>query len=560
MIAKNTLGVLIFLFVLINHSQAQNFEWGYGTGSTEFDQNYDITVNELGEVIQIGYFSETVNFNPIGTDLIQTSNGASDFFIEKRAADGSLIWLKTIGGPGSDVAQSVETDSEGNIVVCGVFSSTTDFDPGEDVFNMSAGAGTSLFILKLTTDGEFIWANSIAGEITGYHGDIMAINAADEIIITGGFEGTVDFDPSPEDANQTVGEEYSEIFIAKYNTNGEYLWANVIEGEGFKWVNEISLDHEGKIFLAGSYTNNIDLDPSDGTDLYTNPSDGGNGFLVKLSADGSYEWGKVLTSYVFSQYSALKFNDDYLVLSGTFSGTTDFDLGDETQNENSFGDVDAFIQKLDLNGELIWVNTYNSTTWQTAISGLVINSFNDIIVSGSFGEEMNFNHEGDSEIRTTPDVDAFVFQVSESGEFERIHIISGNFWQETAGLAISNADEIYVQGVLYEEVILADDEPTIPAVGWGDFFLMKLGEYASIDQSEIDVPFQMYPNPANQFITVEKSVNQTLEIIDLNGKAAIHIPAGSENETVDIHSLSKGIYFVQVSDKNAVKTKKLIVY
>lgn len=561
MIAKITLCFFLSLFLISNNTHAQNFEWGFGTGSPEFDQRTSAVVNEDGDIISVGFFEGTVNFDPMSTDLTASSNGGPDVFIEKRAANGDLIWLKTFGGTSWDVANSVGVDSEGNITVFGRFAGVTDFDPSDSDFEMDSGDMGSIYFVQFNTDGEFNWAKSLIGNSSLQSGETMTVNTDDEIILTGGFKGTIDFDPSDEDASETVGESFSELFIAKYSSSGEFIWVEVIEGTGYKSAFEVAVNNDGDIYTAGTYTNTIDLDPSAETDTHINTSGAGNGFIVALSESGEFIWGADLASDSYSSISALKIKDDYIAIAGNFAGTADFDFGEGVENRNSSEGHNTFIQKLNTDGELIWVNSYETDSYLGNIAGLVINSFNEIIVSGKFYDEMDFDHSADTEIKTSSGLaDGFIHQVSPTGEFQRVYIISGEMDQEPTGIAISNANELYTYGVYQNEIIFEPDGAATSTFGSYDFFLMKLGGFVSIDENEAQDDFVLYPNPASNQIQINKSADQAVEIIDCEGKTVLTIGAGNTNELVDVTDLSKGIYFVIINSEKGAFSKKIVIY
>ncbi len=561
MIAKITLCLGLFLFFIPTNTNAQNFEWGFGTGSPGTDLRTGAVVDENGDIISVGSFYGMVDFDPMNAGLTATSNGESDVFVEKRSANGDLIWLKTFGGASYDAPNSVVVDSEGNIIVFGRFWGITDFDPSDADFEMDGEPSGSIFLLKFNPDGEFNWVKALMGNTILPPGEIMTINTNDEIILTGGFKGTVDFDPSDEDASETVGELFSELFIAKYTAAAEFIWVKVIKGNGFKFAREVAVNNNGDIYTAGTYTNMIDLDPSASPDVHINTSEAGNGFIVALDESGEFIWGADLASDSYSSVDALKVQDDYIAIAGTFSGVTDFDFGDGIETRNSPDNYDTFIQKLNLDGELIWVNAYESNSFPD-LAGIVINSFGDIVVSGSYADQMDFDHSANTELRTTTgaaDYDGFIHQVSTTGEFQRVYIISGEMQQQPAGIVISNANELYVYGEYSNEIVFEPGGTATSAYGSFDNFLIKLGEVASIDSSEEQNVFSFYPNPSKQNLTINKTTQQTVEILNILGETVVFIAAGQTIEKIDLSSLATGTYFVKASDGTKTATKKLVV-
>ena len=81
-------------------------------------------------------------------------------------ASGNFIWAKQISGPDTDRGSELTIDASGNCYVAGFFSGLTDFDPGIQVFNLTSAGLYDVFILKLDSSGNFLWAKNMGG--TGY--------------------------------------------------------------------------------------------------------------------------------------------------------------------------------------------------------------------------------------------------------------------------------------------------------------------------------------------------------------------------------------------------------
>src|SRR5262245_21645591 len=104
------------------------------------------------------------------------------------------LWAKGEGGIGRDDGMAIAIDSSGNVYTTGIFSSTADFDPCPGFFNLVSNGQTDIFILKLDSSGNFVWAKQIGGA-TYDAGESLAIDSIGNVYITGAFSGTVDFDP-----------------------------------------------------------------------------------------------------------------------------------------------------------------------------------------------------------------------------------------------------------------------------------------------------------------------------------------------------------------------------
>ncbi|MBI2967709.1 MAG: SBBP repeat-containing protein [Bacteroidetes bacterium] len=172
-------------------------------------------------------------------------------------------WTKSIGSTGYDFGSSVAIDAGGNAFITGYFSGTADFDPSAGTANLTSVGGYDIFFAKYDSNGNYLWAKSI-GSSGNDKGKGIAVDGSGNTYITGYFTGTADFDPSAGTANLTsVG--FYDIFFAKYDSNGNYLWAKSIGSSVTDYGYSIAIDAGGNACITGSFTGTADFDPSAGT-------------------------------------------------------------------------------------------------------------------------------------------------------------------------------------------------------------------------------------------------------------------------------------------------------
>ncbi len=115
-----------------------------------------------------------------------------------------------------------------------------------------------------------IWAKSMGG-IQPDLGLEIAVDDSNNVYLTGTFHSTVDFDPDPDTAHvaNLVSKGIGDVFFAKYDPNGNYLFAKDIGGGADETNSKIAIDKFHNIYLSGYYGNSIDLDPGIGVAYVT---------------------------------------------------------------------------------------------------------------------------------------------------------------------------------------------------------------------------------------------------------------------------------------------------
>ncbi|MCH8905044.1 MAG: SBBP repeat-containing protein, partial [Bacteroidetes bacterium] len=181
---------------------AGNFLWAKSMGGTFDDYGYSIITDTSGNVLITGSYGDTVDFDPGAASFNLTANGYSDVFIQKLDAAGNFIWAKSMGGTSSDYSYAMATDTFGNIYITGSYRDTADFDPGAATFNLISNGIDDIFIQKLDPGGNFIWAKSIGGPSTDLCYSITT-DALGNVLITGYYQDSVDFDPGAATFNLT---------------------------------------------------------------------------------------------------------------------------------------------------------------------------------------------------------------------------------------------------------------------------------------------------------------------------------------------------------------------
>lgn len=381
-------------FFLSKYNSDGTYVWTKATGGTSADTPSAVAVDSGGSVYVTGTFGQTVDFDPgAGTDN-RTSNGSQDVFLTKYNSDGSYAWTKAVGGTSGDYVSDIAIDSGGNLHIIGWFASdTVDFDPGAGTDNQTSAGFSDIFISKYLPDGTYVWTKRIGGIERDYSRGIT-IDASNSLIITGTFNGTVDFDLGAGTDNHTAYVAGS-IYIAKYNSDGSYAWTKTFGGSGLALydVNDVTSNSSGNIFIVGWFEATVDFDPGAGTDNRTSNGDTTDFFLSKYNSDGTYAWTKTLGGTGWDDWasSVSVDNDGYIYISGSFSDTVDFDPNVGTDNHTSVGSSDIFLSKYNPDDTYAWTKTFGSSARDSSWSVHTISETGDVYFSGYYQNTVDFD-------------------------------------------------------------------------------------------------------------------------------------------------------------------------
>ncbi|MHB8808432.1 MAG: SBBP repeat-containing protein [Desulfobulbaceae bacterium] len=242
-----------------------NFAWAKGIGGVGADVGLGISLYSTGNVYLTGWFQGTVDFDPgPGTASLTSSGGSSDIYVSKLDSNGNFVWARAMGGVSEDIGQAVAVDSVGNIYTTGWFIGTADFDPGTGLFSLtSSGIASDIFISKLNSNGNFVWAKAMGGAAAdvGYG---ISVDSSGNIYTTGGFSDTADFDPGAATSLLTSAGN-ADIFISKLTGSGSFVWAKAMGGPATDYGYDVAVSPAGDVHTTGSFQGTADFDPGPGT-------------------------------------------------------------------------------------------------------------------------------------------------------------------------------------------------------------------------------------------------------------------------------------------------------
>jgi hypothetical protein len=186
-----------------------------------------------------------------------TYNGSNMAMLVNRYDGlGNLAWSQQYGSMmADDVAQGVAVDSTGSVYVTGSIQGTLTFltDPSK---NLTSAGSNDVALLKLqATTGNPVWTKRF-GDAQSQSGYKVAVDATDDVVITGSFGGSIGF------GGATYTETYgsADAYLAKFKSDGTFLWSRAYGGPALDSLQSVSISASNTIvFTETTYGPTIDL-------------------------------------------------------------------------------------------------------------------------------------------------------------------------------------------------------------------------------------------------------------------------------------------------------------
>jgi hypothetical protein len=199
----------------------------------------------------------------------KTSAGGYDIFVVKLDSQGNHLWDKVFGDPSAQYGFALAVDGKKNVIVAGSAQGTVDFGGGPKT---SAGSDDAA-VVKLDPSGAHLWSG-LYGDLQSQYAYGVAADAAGNVVLVGGFNGTIQFGTNP----MLTSHGSADVFVAKLGPNAGYAWSKGFGSSGYDTATAVASDATGAELIVGTFNNTVDFG---GTLLSSLGS--GNLFVAKLA-------------------------------------------------------------------------------------------------------------------------------------------------------------------------------------------------------------------------------------------------------------------------------------
>lgn len=538
---------------------AQDFDWAKIEGRYSYDYGYGIETDNSGNVYVAGKYEASALFS--GTTL--SCAGNHDMFLAKYTPSGALTWIQTCGGVLGDYAHAMTTDKTNYVYVVGEIegNNTTINFPGSAI-TLTCINDNDILLAKYDLNGTLIWARS-AGGWGGEKALGVSYDAVGNIYICGQYKDTMSF------AGITTLYPYGpqgerDIFIAKYNSNGDFQWAKSAGSTGRDEALSIKTDQWGNSYICGMYSDGANFS---GTILNAAGTMGYlDGFIAKYDSNGTLQWVKGGGGdYDDVAWSLTMDNAGKVYVSGEFNGYATFGtLSVVAVPGNQL--TDGYIAAYNPNtGVPEWITSISGTLLQRA-RGIGTDGTN-LFITGQFGGTTNF---GTNTITAVDSADIFIAGLSNTGTFQWVKTVTGPADAfEPLGYESGNAVTGDASGLVYATggVLNGGTFGSTILSGYTrtDAFVTRINTAVGINElSSKNNNLRVYPNPSNGLVNVDISQfdNQKMNISIINYLGQIteaKTQRSTSNLTIDLSNYQKGIYFIEIRSDEKLERAKIII-
>jgi hypothetical protein len=434
--------------------------------------------------------------------------------------------INNLVGSASSVVRSIDTDSQGNLVICGTRMDALDFGTTE----YAAGA-SPLFLAKFSPQGTELWSR-VAGSTTsiiGQGANAVAVDGDDNIYFTG------QLFPSETSTFEGVTLAAGAAgFVAKYNSAGSVLWVKDFPAT----IQAIAIDASGSPIVTRYENAILKLDPANGNTLVETPASGNlmNPQFHNIVVDGDNniiaQWGNKITKY----------NNDLVEI---WSTPITFSLA-ETYRVSVDGEGNVWATFYALFGTV----TLGGTDYTTFPNGYIYN------LDGTTGEVLGCNVYSASKPKEVIHDVAGNFYVNGDLSFNAAHIVKLDasfavLWSaptfDVQEMDLVAEDCLVLGGRHAADITLEGTTYTRPNASGQDNamagFLCAGG--VGMDESGNAMEFTVFPNPAVDHVTFPGAAKGALTIYSASGQLVRTGRIAGPNTTIPTTDLVEGLYLVR---------------
>jgi hypothetical protein len=535
---------ILALILMVCLTKAQTFPWAKsGIGPGGYGEGLSVCTDLSGNVFITGIFqSPTVTF---GSYTLTNSGSGANMYLVKYDSNGNVLWAKSSNGSGTQQANSVSADAGGNVYITGYFNvSPVSFG----TYTLTNTGGIAAFLVKYDPNGNVLWAKSSSGSGQAATGRAVSTDAGGNVYISGYFAWvSTTFGSFTLPITGTVN-----VFLAKYDTNGNVLWAKSSTGTGNDYCYTVNTDAVGNTCIGGWFNS-----PTISFGTYTLTNTGSDDvFLAKYDTNGNVLWAKGANGSTSDRCNSIGTDAAGNVFTTGVFGSPTITFGTYTLTNSGGGDM--FLVKYSPNGNVLWAKSSIGVGSDEAYSLSTYSA--GVFVTGSMGSNGGFGGGSPVTLGTfslTPPTG------STDPMYIALYDLNGNVICAKA-LASGADDQNAVSADQFGNAYITGDfksnpfmigSTTLTLTGSEDVFVAKFNcqpDVTGIENINKDLTAKLYPNPNNGFFTLQfDNTIENGELILFNSLGQqVHEQRITQGENKIItNGLARGLYHYTILER-----------
>ena len=445
----------------------------FRVGSFGADFAKAVATDPTGNAYVISSFTGTVDFDPGSGTRARISRGGNDIALAKYRTDGSLAWATSLGGTGADIPYDVKLASSGSLYLAG-YASTGVSCNGLVVPN---AGGRDAFIARVSALGSCEWAIAVGGALDDEARNLV-VEPNGDVVVTGLFRGTVDFDPGAGTALLTA-RGGSDGFVARYSSGGAFRQVVQFGGLDDDAGSTITRTLDGDLLVGGEFRGSATFGSALAPAILVSAGEN-DYFVARLATSLGLLWairGGGAGADLVSANGIVADPNGTVLVAGTFSGAADVDPAASVVLLTSQGLTDVFVVRYDGSGVWSGLARRFGGSGSDGVQGFARDASGNLYLAGWFQGSVDFDPGAGVQLRsalgTAGAADGYLLSLDLSGDFRWVSpvgaVIAGDAnFSLTSGVAAPGDGSVWAVGRFFG---FADLDPGATAV-----LLQSLGD------------------------------------------------------------------------------------
>lgn len=391
------------------------------------------------------------------------------------AQEGTWNWAESGGGINIEDPATIAVDSNGNSYITGSYQDTGVFGS----YSLTNRGQQDVFVAKIDANGNYLWAAKAGGTYYDVGNDIT-IDSSGNVYITGVFNSPTIYFGNNNSMTLTRTGSSNDVFVAKLNSSGTWIWAKKAGGNYSDGGQSIALDSNNNILITGVFQ---------GAQYFGSlPPFVGYGysdiFVAKMDNNGNFLWAsKAGGSNSENAKGIVVSSDNSIYICGSFASTT-VTFGSLTvTNSATNNTMDAFVAKLDPNGNWIWVRKGDGASSESAYA--ITRDSNDFLyIAGTKQQNLAI---GGTILESYGEFDVFVAKIDTSGNWIWAQRAGGPNYDIAWGIAVDSWSNLFVTGEFKATAVFGPYSVSASPPVSSDIFMAKLsakdGTWLDVERS-----------------------------------------------------------------------------